>query len=106
MDEPGRTAVDELTDRLEQAYGDRLVRVVLFGSHARGAADEASDVDLLVVLEGEVDVYAEIDRLSDLCYEIELEHGVLFGLVPASREAYEGGRTALLRNARREGVPA
>lgn len=31
----------------------RAERVILFGSHARGAADEQSDVDLLVVVESD-----------------------------------------------------
>ena len=35
-----------------QALGDRFVRVVLFGSRARGDSDEDSDVDLLVVTRG------------------------------------------------------
>jgi predicted nucleotidyltransferase len=44
-----------ISDELAQAIRDRLVdkfnpqRIILFGSHARGTADERSDVDLLVV---------------------------------------------------------
>ena len=38
------TMVDRIVGRFEPA------RVILFGSHARGTADEGSDVDLLVVM--------------------------------------------------------
>ena len=44
-----------ISDELAQAITDRLVdkfkpqRIILFGSHARGTADERSDVDLLVI---------------------------------------------------------
>jgi predicted nucleotidyltransferase len=44
-----------ISDELAQAIRDRLVdrfnpqRIILFGSHARGTADERSNVDLLVV---------------------------------------------------------
>jgi predicted nucleotidyltransferase len=38
-----RTALNEM-------YGDRLERVVLFGSRARGDADEESDYDIAVFL--------------------------------------------------------
>lgn len=37
---------------LRARLGERLVSAVLFGSVARGEADEGSDLDLLVVLEG------------------------------------------------------
>jgi hypothetical protein len=36
---------------LRTALGDKLVAIVLFGSHARGEASEASDYDLLVIAE-------------------------------------------------------
>jgi type I restriction enzyme S subunit len=35
----------------ESIFGDRLRRVVLFGSCARSEADEDSDVDILVILD-------------------------------------------------------
>ncbi|MDR7533113.1 MAG: nucleotidyltransferase domain-containing protein [Armatimonadota bacterium] len=37
---------------LSKALGDRLVAVALFGSRARGQADQESDWDLLVVVQG------------------------------------------------------
>ena len=41
----------QLVDRLEQGLGDRLVSVVLYGSAAAGDADDASDLNVLCVLE-------------------------------------------------------
>ena len=45
-------ALDTFVARLREQYGDRVVRVVLFGSKARGDYDAESDLDLLVVLNG------------------------------------------------------
>lgn len=87
-------------------YGGRLADVILFGSHARGEAREGSDIDVLLVLEGKVDPYEELERLSEAIYEIELEHDVLFGIVPASVDEYQEGATPLLRNVRRDGIAA
>ena len=42
---------DALRDRFRAAFGDRLHRLVLYGSHARGDATPQSDIDVLVVLE-------------------------------------------------------
>jgi predicted nucleotidyltransferase len=41
-------AISEMTERIVQRF--HPVRVILFGSHARGDARPDSDVDLLVVL--------------------------------------------------------
>lgn len=41
------TALRQATERLVAKF--RPQRIILFGSHARGTADEHSDVDLLVV---------------------------------------------------------
>lgn len=46
-----RTAVEEFSRRVRARFGDRVVKLVLFGSHARGEATEESDVDILVVID-------------------------------------------------------
>lgn len=55
--------IDEPIDKLTIQAVSRLIverfdpeQVVLFGSHARGQAGVHSDLDLLVVMRGEVDV--------------------------------------------------
>lgn len=42
--------MDELIDRLQRQFGDRLVYVGLQGSYMRGEATETSDIDPMVVL--------------------------------------------------------
>lgn len=49
-----RAALDEL-------YGDRLERVVLFGSRTRGDAREDSDYDIAVFLKDFADRWQEVD---------------------------------------------
>jgi predicted nucleotidyltransferase len=44
-------AIAELSTRVRERFGHRLVYLVLFGSHARGEATEDSDVDILVVID-------------------------------------------------------
>jgi predicted nucleotidyltransferase len=57
------------SDRLRAAV-ERLVaaarpkQIILFGSHARGDADDHSDVDLLVVEPAVADRYEEMIRLN------------------------------------------
>ena len=45
-----RAGLEAFVDCLRCRYGDDLLRVVLFGSKARGDFDDESDIDLLVVV--------------------------------------------------------
>jgi hypothetical protein len=85
-------------------YGARLRKVVLYGSAARGEAGPQSDLDLLVVLEEPVDLFAEVRRLVDLLYPLQLESDRYISAKPAPARAFEAGRLQLYRTAQREGV--
>ncbi len=97
--------LSELKQRLERLYEARLVRVLLYGSHARGNATPESDIDVLVVLAGETDVCAEIARTLDDVAELSLRHDVVISCMFTSRDEYEHGGMPLIRNVRREAVP-
>jgi uncharacterized protein (UPF0332 family)/predicted nucleotidyltransferase len=49
---PDRQVLARLLARLEEKCSDRIRRVILFGSRARGDADEESDLDVLIVAAG------------------------------------------------------
>jgi uncharacterized protein len=96
-----RAALDEL-------YGERLERVVLFGSRARGEAGEDSDYDVAVFLndlkEGDLDNrWRELDRLADLRSEILSDTEAFIDAKPYPAGAYLNP-TALMDDIRREGV--
>jgi predicted nucleotidyltransferase len=88
---------------LHEMYGNRLDRVVLFGSRARGDARPESDYDVAVFLRGMTDRVAELYRLADLSTDIIGETGEFVHAMPYRSEAYDE-RTPLMREIRREGV--
>ena len=88
-----------------ELYGARLKKIVLYGSYARGQAnDEHSDIDLAVVLAGTVDPCKEIDRMADIFTDLNLEHNVLIAVYPVSESNFEKVKSPLLINVRREGI--
>jgi predicted nucleotidyltransferase len=94
----------KLKARLQAAYGDRLKGLVLFGSEATGESGPDSDVDVLVLLDGPIRLWEEIERCVDATYALAVEIGRPIHAEPADIAEYERGDFALYRNARAEGV--
>ena len=88
---------------LDEAYGDRIERVVLFGSRARGDAREDSDYDIAVFLRDMPDRFAEMNRLADLGTDLLEETGAIVHALPYPAGSHED-RTSLMREIRYEGV--
>ena len=95
----------DLRTRLEDLYGGRLHAVVLYG-YARGEATPDSDVDVTVVLEGEVDAWAEIQRMSEDAYEVSSSYEELVTIYPVARSEFESTQTSVVSVARADGVRA
>ncbi len=104
MDARVRQVVGEFVRRTQSLYGDRLKRIVVYGSCARDEATPESDIDLAVVLAGDVVPGKEIDRMIDVITDMNLEHGVLLSVYPVSEENYQNINSPLLMNIRREGI--
>ena len=95
----------EFKQQITELYGNRLKKVVLYCSYARGQAnDEHSDIDLAVVLAGMVEPCKEIDRMADIFTDLNLEHNVLIAVYPVSESNFEELESPLLINVRREGI--
>jgi predicted nucleotidyltransferase len=88
---------------LDALYGERIERVVLFGSRARGDARADSDYDVAVFLKDLADRWRELDRLADLGTDILDDTGVVIHAMPYRTGAYQD-RTSLMREIRTEGV--
>jgi uncharacterized protein len=81
-------------------------RLVLFGSRARGDSDAYSDMDILVILDGESDEKTR-QFVSDCAWEAGYEQGVVIVPVVFSKREWEDGpeRFSLLAKAvQQEGV--
>ena len=103
---PDLTALlEQLARELAALYGDRYQGLVLYGSYARGEADEGSDVDVLLLLEGEVDPARELLRAEEVKWPLSLDAGYTVSLLPVNVEAFHHPKQPFLRNAHEEGIP-
>ena len=96
--------VQRCREVLEGFYGARLAGLVLYGSQARGDSDRDSDIDLLVLLADPFDYFAELRRIPELLYPVQLESEQLISAKPAAVAEYQAGTLQLYRNAHEEGI--
>lgn len=99
-----RAALRHFSVQVREAYGRRLLKVILYGSRARRDAEWDSDVDVVVVLDAYDDFWAEVDRLSTLAGETLRDHGIVLSAMPATAEELEQSSKPIFENIRREGV--
>jgi uncharacterized protein len=88
---------------LDEIYGPRLERVVLYGSRARGDAQEDSDYDVAVFLRDMPDRIAELYRLADLSTAILEDDGPFIHAMAYPAGSYND-RTSLMREIRADGI--
>jgi len=99
-----RRALLYLKRMLRGEYGARFRGLYLYGSYARGDADQDSDVDTVVALGGQVKSFEEMDRLSKLLSEICLRYDLLIATYPVPEAWLHERESPLFENIRREGI--
>jgi len=97
--------IEEFKVEVRELYSKRLKNVILYGSYARGEDTDDSDIDMAVVLEGDISPGREIDRMVDIITEMNLKHNILISIYPVSEIDYITLKSPLLTNVRKEGAP-
>ncbi len=97
--------VRELKDVLKSFLGDRI-RLILYGSRARGTYTEESDIDIAIIVQG---LTRELkDQILNIVADIEMKHLTPLSTLVFSEEDFEFLRKKERRIAldiEREGIP-
>ena len=98
-----RRIAEDFARHLKAKYGERIERIILFGSVARGDHREDSDVDLLV-LTGDTSWDFRLQLASE-AVEVLLREGLYISAKPMDPNDFERTEETLFgRNIRREGL--
>ena len=105
MNTKTQVIADDFKQAMQSLYGNRLDRVVLFGSHARGTQRDDSDIDFVVVLNDEsISRLDEINRFVEAQLELSLKHDITISILPVSRKRYMQSGLPVYHFARLEGI--
>lgn len=96
-------ALIRLRDALRGTYGNRIDRVVLFGSRARGDGGPDSDYDVAVFLNDPGELWDELGTLAHITTAILNDTGAVISAKPFSAGAYRD-RSPLMHEIRADGL--
>lgn len=80
--------IQKFINEVKKILGDRLKKVILYGSYARGDYNKKSDVDIMILTDlsfEEIEEYR--DKISDAAFEIELKTGIILSPVVKNIES-------------------
>ena len=99
--------IAELCRGISAIFPDDRLEPILFGSYARGDAEEGSDIDILVLVDSPQEEISHREwEIGDIAGELLLNYGVLVSPVVENRDYYQRNAEILpfFRNIQREGV--
>ena len=75
--------------QISELIGDRLKKVILFGSYARGDYDKNSDIDIMILTDFNDEELAEYRvKIRDLACDLELENDIVISPIVRNIEKY------------------
>lgn len=102
-----RSIVAQLQERLEAIFPREQFDVILFGSYARGEADDGSDIDVMFLVDSSRQMIQEKHwQIGEAAAEVLMDCGVVVSPVVENRAYYQTNVELLpfFRNVQREGV--
>jgi len=100
--------INQLKKNLKTVLGDKIQKVILFGSYSRNEETEFSDLDVLIVTNG-ILPWKEKNIVRDICYDISVDFEILVDSKIISEEEIAGkfwGKHPLITDALKTGIYA
>ena len=95
----------ELVEGILSILESQVIRIVLYGSVARGTNTAESDVDIALLLNGNLSRETE-DKLSDLIVDLNLKYDIVLSVIDIDYEMFKKWEkvTPFYKNVNEEGV--
>ena len=99
--------LNKFLEEVKQILENRIKKIILYGSYARGDYNKQSDVDIMILTDlsfEEIENYR--DKISDIAYDIELNTGIILSPIIKNIEKYNArvNFVPFYKNIQEEGV--
>lgn len=72
----------DLEKRFKNIYGEKLKKILLYGSYARGEHDEESDIDVMVLVDmDEKEIKRQQDKVLDVVVDLTTRYGIVLSVI-------------------------
>lgn len=102
---------DYITNKVVECYrkefGEKIIKILLFGSYARGEQNEDSDIDYVAIVDGDrLDLQNRVKNVWDAMFDISLEKDVVVSptIVPYDEFEKYKGVSGYYKNIESEGI--
>ena len=95
------------SQELRKILGNKLSKVIVYGSYARGDYNDCSDVDVMVLVKmSDEEIRAVKNEIYDIAFDIQLSTDIEISPIIKNEEQYEYWVDTLpfYRNVREEGM--
>lgn len=99
--------LNQICKAYQDVYGEDIVKILLYGSYARGDYNNASDIDIVAIVHGErYDLQQKLDRIWDVSSDLELEYETIVSPTVIPFNEYMEYKEILpyYRNIQKEGI--
>lgn len=97
----------ETTESLKELLKNNLIRIVLYGSYARGDYNDSSDIDIFILVSNKKENLNKVlDLILDKLYELDLKYNVTINPLIENTKIYDEYKDSslLFENIEKEGV--
>jgi len=94
-------------NKAQELFGDRLKKIVLYGSYARGDYDEESDIDVMLLVDMDDEETRKFNKqIARLMSDVVLEYGISLSPVIQDSRQFDKYKKVLpfFVNIEKEGV--
>ena len=107
MPENVSSIIYNFSREVKRLLGEKLTKVIVYGSYARGDYRDNSDVDIMILVKmTDEEIRTVKNDIYDLAFEVEMNTGIEISPVNKNEEQYEYWVDTLpfYRNVRDEGI--
>ena len=99
--------INEYVEAVKKIFGTYLMKVIVYGSYARGDYNEKSDIDIMfIVTLDENKIHETFNEVCDIAFEYEMKYGIVISPIIKNDKQFEKWMEVLpfYQNVVKEGV--